>query len=49
LLRLPALLRQQSFYVFTQVLHLEFRNWWWIPHKLSDDQKRTRIQFAVSL
>jgi hypothetical protein len=26
LLRLPALLRQQSFYVFTQVLHLEFRN-----------------------
>jgi hypothetical protein len=30
-------------YVLTQVLHLEFRNWRWIRHKLSDDQKRIRV------
>jgi hypothetical protein len=36
-------------YVFTQVLHLEFRNGTWVPHKLSGGQKRTRAQLAVSL
>jgi hypothetical protein len=37
------------FYIVTQVLHMEFRNWRWASHKLSDDQKRTRAQLAVSL
>jgi hypothetical protein len=37
-----------AFYVLSQVLHLEFHNWRWVPHKLSDDQKRRRVQFAVS-
>jgi hypothetical protein len=37
------------FYVLTQVLHLEFRDCRWIPHKLSGDPKRTRVQLAVSL
>jgi hypothetical protein len=37
------------FYVLTQVLLLEFRNWRCTPDKLSDDQKGTRVQLAVSL
>jgi hypothetical protein len=35
-------------YVLIQVLHLGFPNWRWTPHKLSDDQKQIRVQFAVS-
>jgi hypothetical protein len=27
------------FYVLTQVIHLEFRNWRWVPDKSSGDQK----------
>jgi hypothetical protein len=37
------------FYILARVLHLEFRNWRWAPHKLSYDQKRTREHVAVSL
>jgi hypothetical protein len=37
------------FYLLTQNLHLEFRNWRRVPHKLSGDWKRTRVQLAVSL
>jgi hypothetical protein len=37
------------FYVFIPVFCLEFRNWRWVPHKLSDDQKGAKVQLAVSL
>jgi hypothetical protein len=48
LLRRPALLRQQY-----SISSLKFFIWNFVtgdvPHELSDDQKRTRIQLAVSL
>jgi hypothetical protein len=37
------------FYILIQVLHLEFRNWRWISHKFSNDQKQITVQLAVSL
>jgi histone-lysine N-methyltransferase SETMAR len=37
------------FYVLTQVLHLKFRHWRWIPHLLSDAQKVARVEGANSL
>jgi hypothetical protein len=37
------------FYMLIQVLHLEFRDSRRVTHKLSRDQKRTRLQLAVSL
>jgi hypothetical protein len=37
------------FDALTQVFHLKFGNWRWNSHKLSDDEKRARVQLAVSL
>jgi hypothetical protein len=37
------------FCVFTQARHLECRNRRWVPQKLTDDQRRRRVQLAVSL
>jgi len=37
------------FYVLTFVLRLKFRHWKWIPHFLSDDDKKKRVSMAKSL